>query len=84
MPPFKVRIEGDGLEPVTAALGSAHIDYYGPGGAGYESQESWETASFMHAVVEAETPEEAEARVKDNLPEGDFTVAPAEPLGPSD
>jgi hypothetical protein len=81
---FKVRIEGEELEPVTAALGKAHVEYFGPTGAGYESQESWQTADHMHAVVDADTADEAEEQVKEALPKGDYTVGSAEPLDEDD
>jgi hypothetical protein len=32
----------------------------------------------MLAVLEAESAEDAEARVRDNLPDGDYDVGPAE------
>jgi hypothetical protein len=44
-----------------------------------KSPEGTRVPRHMLAVLEAESAEDAEARVKDKLPDGDYDVGPAEP-----
>jgi hypothetical protein len=80
---FRVEIRGEGLERVMIALNAASIPTIGPAFAGSGGDPgSWTVMREMTAVVDAPTPERAEARVKDNLPAGgEWDVLDAEPWG---
>ena len=64
------------------ALNRVQIPTLGPGYTGRGDRKSPEGARVprhMLAVLEAESAEDAEARVRDNLPHGGYDVGPAEP-----
>ncbi len=64
------------------ALNRVQIPTLGPGYTARGDRKSPEGARVprhMLAVLEAESAEDAEARVRDNLPNGDYEVGPAEP-----
>ncbi len=80
LPRFKVEIHGEGLERARHTLNSAGVPTVGPTLAGF-SGGPLTVGHEMLAVLEALTPEQAEARVREALPaDGEYTVAPAEPL----
>jgi hypothetical protein len=82
-PRFKVEIQGEALEEARHALNAAGVPTIGPTMT-WRSGGGTETAGHtMLAVLEALSPEQAEARVREALPaEGEYTVSPAEPLVP--
>jgi hypothetical protein len=84
MPRFKVEISGKHLERAMVALNGAGIPTIVSFGAWYgelEPPEGWQLDT-LQAVLDAETGEEAEARVRDSLPaDGDYDVGPVEPWG---
>jgi hypothetical protein len=82
MPWFEVPIEGEGLVQAEQALNRVQIPTLGPGYTGRgdrKSPEGVRVPRHMLAVLEAESGEDAEARVRDALPDDDYTVGPAEP-----
>jgi hypothetical protein len=76
MPRFTVRITGEDLDGAKAALEGAGILETKDAGAGYVPEMK---LSALSAVLDADTAEDAEARVRDVLPEGDYDVERAEP-----
>ena len=85
MQTFAVTIEGEGLEQVRIALNRAFIPTVGPPMDIRFATEPVEQAHLGHrmtAVLDADTAAAAEARVKDNLPKGDYEVRAAEPWPP--
>jgi hypothetical protein len=85
MPRFKIRIDGEQLDRARMALDRAGIPtigppYYGRGESTESRGELTESTRGLGAVLDAETAEEAEARVRDNLP-GGYTVHSAESWG---
>jgi hypothetical protein len=79
---FEVPIEGEGLVQAEQALNRVQIPTLGPGytvRGDRKSPEGTCVPRHMLAVLEAESAEDAEARVKDKLPDGDYDVGPAEP-----
>ena len=85
MQTFAVTIEGEGLEQVRIALNRAFIPTVGPPMDIRFATEPVEQAHLGHrmtAVLDANTAAAAEARVKDNLPKGDYEVRAAEPWPP--
>jgi hypothetical protein len=83
MPQFRVPIGGETLERAMAMLNHGAIPTIGmfpayfvePGPAG-----DWQL-NYLTAMPDAETPEEAGARVREVLPD-DYTVGPAEFVEP--
>jgi hypothetical protein len=65
---FKVGISGEHLDRARSALNRADIATIGPLYYWLSEQELIEGERGLLAVVDAETAEEATARVKDNLP----------------
>jgi hypothetical protein len=76
MPRFTVRITGGDLDGAKAALEGARILETKEAGAGYVPEMK---VHALSAVLDADTAEDAEARVRDVLPEGDYDVERAEP-----
>jgi hypothetical protein len=76
MPRFTVRITGGDLDGAKAALEGAGILETKEAGAGYVPEMKLQALS---AVLDADTAEDAEARVRDVLPEGNYDVERAEP-----
>ena len=84
MPQFRVHIGGERLERVMATLNHADVPTIGmfpayfvePGPAG-----EWEL-NYLTAMPNADTAEEAEARVREVVPDDDYTVGPAELVEP--
>jgi hypothetical protein len=79
---FKVGVGGEQLDRARMALDRAGIPtigppYYGRGESTESRGESTESTRGLLALLDAETAEEAEARVRDNLP-GGYTVESAE------
>ncbi len=83
MPRFKVEIHGEGLERALAALNGADIPTIGPTFTWFGDQrfQQVRVGDRMLAVLDADSAEEAEARMKDNLPDDDYDVGAAEPWG---
>jgi hypothetical protein len=82
LPRFKVEIQGEGLEQARHALNAAGVPTIGPTMT-WRSGGTETAGHTMLAVLEALTPEEAEARVREALPaDREYTVARAEPLEP--
>jgi len=82
MPWFEVPIEGEGLVQAEQALNLVQIPTLGPGYTTRGDRKSPEGARVprhMLAVLEAESADDAEARVRNKLPDGDYDVGPAEP-----
>ncbi len=83
MPWFKVEIQGDdGLGRVRTALNDADIPTIGPVSTGCGDAGSFEgtrLAGWMLAVVDADSAEDAEAHVRENLPGNDYDVGPTKP-----
>jgi hypothetical protein len=83
MPQFRVPIGGEHLKRAMATLNHADIPTIGmfpahfvePGPAG-----DWQL-NYLTAMLDAESAEEAQARVRGALP-GDYTVGPAELVKP--
>jgi hypothetical protein len=65
---FKVGISGEHLDRARSALNRADIATIGPLYYWLSEQELIEGERGLLAVVDAETAEEATARVRDNLP----------------
>jgi hypothetical protein len=81
MPRFKVEISGKGLERAMASLNGANIPTIGPTFIrfGQQRPKQVRVGHRMTAVLDADTAEAAEARVRDNLPaDGDHDVGPVE------
>ena len=79
---FEVPIEGEGLVQAEQALNRVQIPTLGPGYTTRGDRKSPEGARVprhMLAVLEAESADDAEARVRNKLPDGDYDVGPAEP-----
>lgn len=76
MPRFQVEISGDGLERVLALLNGAGIPTIGPVFTWFGEQRPQQVrvGYQMLAVLDADNAEEAEAHVRDNLPDGDTTT----------
>ena len=64
MPRFKVRIEGGDLERAAEALRRS----------GFVINPDVTVGQAFSSMVEAETPEKAESRVRESLPKGDYVV----------
>jgi hypothetical protein len=84
MPPFSVRIDGKPLEDARVALNGAGIETIGPPFVRHERrgrEAPAEEVPHLVAVLDANTPGDAEARVREQLPrDGDYTVEPGRPL----
>ena len=65
---FKVGISGEHLDRARSALNRADIPTIGPLYYRLSEQEVIENERGLMAVLDAETAEEAKARVRDNLP----------------
>ena len=65
---FKVGISGEHLDRARSALNRADIPTIGPLYYWLSEQEVIEGERGLLAVLDAETAEEAKARVRDNLP----------------
>jgi hypothetical protein len=65
---FKVRISGEHLDRARSALNRADIPTIGPVYHWLSEREVIESERGLLAVLDAETAEEAKARVRDNLP----------------
>jgi hypothetical protein len=80
MPRFKVSITGEGLDRAMAALNRANIPTIGPPFTWHgDDPRPVRVGPRMSAVLDADTAEGAERRVRDKLPaEGDHTVERAE------
>jgi hypothetical protein len=65
---FKVRISGEHLDRARSALNRADIPTIGPVYYWLSGQQVIESERGLLAVLDAETAEEAKARVRDNLP----------------
>jgi hypothetical protein len=82
VPRFKVPIAGDGLDRAMTALNGANIPTMGPAFTQYVgSPEGARVGRQMLAVLDADSTEEAEAHVTDNLPDGEYDIGPTEPWG---
>jgi hypothetical protein len=82
VPWFKVPIAGDGLDRAMTALNGADIPTMGPAFTGRGDVGSAEGARVgrgMLAVLDADSAEDAEAHVEDNLPDGEYDIGPTEP-----
>jgi hypothetical protein len=81
VPKFSVRVESDAPWDTRKALDGAGIPSIGPASAGFtESPESWITSNDVTAVVEADSPEAAVARVREVIG-GEVQVGPASVYG---
>jgi hypothetical protein len=78
MPRFVLLIRGDDLDHAMVALNAASIPTIGPESGGFP-----EEIATLQVLVEADTPEDAEDRVRAKLPEGDYEVGIARLWGAS-
>jgi hypothetical protein len=76
MPNFAVTIEGEGLDQVREALNRADVPTVGPPYTKFDRESDAQThvGHRMAAVLDADTAEAAEARVRENLPAGDYRL----------
>jgi hypothetical protein len=79
---FKVPFASDSPEQARQALDRAGIPTFGPALAGHSNPESWKIGPRMTTVLEADSGEAAEARVREVVGDG-CRVGPAEPIGES-
>jgi hypothetical protein len=86
MPRFKVQIAGDNLDRAMVALNGAGIPTLGPFfGEWRTSEQPMTVGDHMWAVLDADIAQNAQTPVRNALPaDGDYTVAPAEPLEATD
>lgn len=83
MPRFKVPIEAAEPGKTEAALINADIERVGPSTAGYPGNpESWKKFPHVTAIVEAETPEAAAAKVREVVGPDD-EIGEVQPYGGS-
>ncbi len=80
MPQFKVPIWGKGLERARQALHDAGIKTRAGPDWLHGVRRVLRLGRRMTAQLDADTAQEAEDRVKDALPDDDYTVGPAEPV----
>ncbi len=82
MPKFWVSIEassGDAAQEASGRVRAGGIGTVGPASAGYAANdESWRTSPTFTAGVEADSPEAAEAKVRELVP--DCEVGPTKPV----
>jgi hypothetical protein len=78
MPRFRVPIEGDGLDRAWEALNRADIPTVGPSIHDRFTPEV-RVGRRMAAVLDADSAENAEDHVTDNLPDGEYDIGPTEP-----
>jgi hypothetical protein len=81
MPQFKVPIWGKDLERARQALHDAGIKTTAGPDRLRGVRRVLRLGHQMLALLDADSDEEAEARVKDNLPDDDYDVGAAEPWG---
>jgi hypothetical protein len=77
MPRFKLDIHGEGesLERARTMLNNAAIPTIGPAETQrHDAPETRRVDDQMSAYLDAASADDAEARVRVNLPEGDYTV----------
>jgi hypothetical protein len=80
MPRFQVLVTGDGLDLARSRLNAANIPTMGPTFAHIDTDpEGGRIGHEMLVVTDAETPEDAESRIRATLPEGRYEIGSPTP-----